>query len=453
MKKIIFFVCICLSLVAQGQNLSIGINPNAIKKDIIVPEHGMADPHAWVQNDTVFVICGHDQSWDAVGSFPMDRWEVWSSVDLINWNYHRSIFPADTYIGDLPNCWAGDVCERNGKYYWFFSNRNINTGVMVANKIDGPYTDLLGKPLLSEGIVPVHAYDPALFIENGVYTICFGHGTYYMATLSEDMKSITNEPTPISVVDANGNKVYTDDKSTLFKRGNWCYLVYGSKYAMSKNLYGPYDFKGAFLEGGHTSFFQWKNQWYVLQENHDISAFYRGASLKPVFFNEDATVIIPKDDRMYPGPGRDWAFVNSTMGWKSLNNTTVTHLQDGGISGVLSGKNATLVSAPWLYTDTRLCTKMSITLKNNSSAKYIKLAIYTRDEKEKNFWASDNKPIDWGKQEWVTIPIVSNTKEFKTYTVDLSLFKQVKSRLMRVALQPASDAPKGTWELANVNIK
>ena len=93
----------------------------AISVNVIVPEHGMADPHAWVENGRVYIICGHDKSWDATSSFPMDRWEVWSTDDLINWEHHRNIYPSETYIGDKPNCWAGDICERDGKYYWFFS--------------------------------------------------------------------------------------------------------------------------------------------------------------------------------------------------------------------------------------------------------------------------------------------------------------------------------------------
>ena len=182
MKRLVFILLTAISLSSIAQKQAVGINPDALKIDVIVPEHGMADPHAWVENDTLFIICGHDKSWDAKGSFPMDRWEIWSTVDLKNWKFHRNILPTDTYIGDKPNCWAGDICERDGKYYWFFSNRNINTGVMVADTIDGEYKDLLGKPLLPKGIVPVHPYDPEIYIENDVYTICFGVNQYYMAT-------------------------------------------------------------------------------------------------------------------------------------------------------------------------------------------------------------------------------------------------------------------------------
>ncbi|MGY6648167.1 family 43 glycosylhydrolase [Wenyingzhuangia sp. IMCC45574] len=432
--------------VAANEN----VKHEIVSTDVIVPEHGMADPHAWVEKDTLYIICGHDESWEGKGSFRMDRWEVWSTPDLKNWTHRRNILPSQTYIGDQPNCWAGDVCERNGKYYWFFSNRYIDTGVMEADEITGEYKDILGKPLLPADIIPENPYDPEIYIENDVYTICFGAGTYYMATLAEDMKSLTTEPKPIKIYNPDGSIIRTEDKPTLFKRNDWYYLVFGSRYCMSKNLYGPYDFKGAFLEGGHTSFFEWHDQLYVLQENHDISAFYRGASLKPVFFNEDATVKIPSTDRMYPSPGRPFKFINSTMGWKGARGTDLS-FKDGVISGTVTEKGAMVTSAPWLYTKTEPCSKIEIKIKNNSKATELKIALFTRT-KGKNFW-SNTTPPNWDKLQWVTIPITANEQEFKVYTVDLSEFKNLNKRLMQVAIQPAANAKTGTWSIDEVIVK
>lgn len=425
-------------------------NLEVIHVDVIAPEHGMADPHVWVQNDTVFAICGHDESWEGKGSFRMDRWEVWYSTDLKNWNHSRNIYPKDTYIGNQPNCWAGDITERDGKYYWFFSNRNIDTGVMVADEITGEYKDLLGKPLLPKGIVPVHPYDPEIYIEDDVYTLCFGVNTYYMATLAKDMKSLITKPKAILVQDKDGNKVSTDDKSTLFKRNGWYYLVYGSTYAMSKNLYGPYELKGAFLKGGHTSFFDWHGQKYVLQENHDISAFYRGASLKPVFFNQDGTIVIPKADDMYPAPGRPFKFINSTMGWHAKSGTDIL-FKDGVITGTITDKNAFITSAPWLYTESKLCSEITFKIKNNSTAKSLKVALYSRDYSSK-FWTI-NEPVNWNAQEWVSVPISANNTEFKTYTIDLAQFSHIKQRIMQVGIQPAVGVRKGYWEIDEIIIE
>ncbi len=430
-------------------NIRYGINPKAKKIDVIVPEHGMADPHAWVIGKTLYIVCGHDQTWNPTTSFPMDRWEVWSTKNLTKWKYHTSILPKDLYIGDKPDCFAGDICARDGKFYWFFSNRFYNTGVAVADKIDGKYHDLLGKPLLPTDIIPEEPYDPEIYVENGVYTICFGRGNYYMATLAKDMKSLASEPKQIVVKDKAGNKLTTSDKSSLFKRGGWYYLVYGDRYAMSKNLYGPYEFKGPFLNGGHTSFFEWTDgQLYVLQENHDICAFYRGASIKPVFFNEDNTVLIPKDDRMYPAPGRPFEFKNSTMGWSALSGTSVS-FGKGAISGNISAEHALIQSAPWLYTLSADCSKISFKIKNETSATELKLAIFSRNH-EKGFFKAGTEPVDWSKQEWIAIPISANEKRFKTYTLNLSKFKEIKDRIMQIAVQPAANAGRGKWTIDEI---
>ncbi|MEM9340173.1 MAG: family 43 glycosylhydrolase [Bacteroidota bacterium] len=435
----------------RRSNAAAGYNPNAVKVDLIVPEHGMADPHAWVENDTLWFICGHDKSWEPKGSFPMDRWEIWSSTDLKNYTYHNSILPQNTYIGDRPNCWAGDVTKRNGKYYWFFSNRNINTGVVVADKIDGTYKDLLGEPLLPGDIIPGHPYDPEIFEEDDVYTICFGTGEYYMATLSEDMKSLITEPRKIVLTDKNGAPYVAEDKPTLFKRNKKYYLVFGSRYAMADDLYGPYTFEGPFLSGGHTSFFDWHGQKYVLQENHDISAFYRGASLKPVFFNEDGTIRIPKSDRWYPGPGRSFHFKNSTMGWKALRGTNV-YMSDGKLTGNVSEPKALVQSASWLYTDTQGCTKVTIKLRNRSYASFLKIALFTRN-KGGSFWREATEPVKWEEQDWVTLPISSNDTEFKTYEISLSRFKEINEKLMQLAIQPAANTYNGTWEIEEIRVE
>ncbi|GAF05926.1 arabinoxylan arabinofuranohydrolase precursor [Saccharicrinis fermentans DSM 9555 = JCM 21142] len=424
---------------------------DAILVDIMVPEHGMADPHAWVENDTLWFICGHDMSWEPQGSFPMDRWEIWSSTDLRTFKYHHSILPENTYIGDKPNCWAGDITKRNGKYYWFFSNRNIDTGVLVADRIDGDYKDLLGRPLLPKGIVPVHPYDPEIYEENGVYSICFGVGKYYMATLAEDMMSLTTDPKQILIQDKNGRPYNAEDKPTLFKRNSKYYLVFGSRYAMADNLYGPYTFKGAFLKGGHTSFFDWHGQKYVLQENHDISAFYRGASLKPVFFNDDGTIRVPVNDRWYPGPGRPFKFSRSTMGWKAIAGTSI-YFNDGVLTGNVTAVNALVQSAPWLYTTTNGLSEITITMRNSSYADQLKIAIFSRDM-GRNFWQECTEPVDWDKEGWISIPISSNDTEFNTYTIKLSSFKEVNEKLMQIAIQPAVNTNKGTWEIDEVIVK
>ncbi|MFR9651854.1 MAG: family 43 glycosylhydrolase [Rikenellaceae bacterium] len=448
---VVIAACVVVLMRNRPSQLRYGVDKSAIKVDVIVSEHGMCDAHAWVEGDRVYIGCGHDESPEPHTSFSIDRWEIWSTKNLIDWEYHTSILPKDTYIGDKPDCFAGDITSRDGKYYWYFSDRTRSTGVAVADKIDGEYRDMLGKPLITpENGYNKHPYDPEIFEEDGVYTICYGVGTYYMATLGDDMCSLATDPQPIQIVDNDGKSVTASDKSTLFKRNDWYYLVYGHRYAMSRNLYGPYLFKGRFLNGGHTSFFEWKNQLYVLQENHETSAFFRGISLKPVFFNEDDTIIIPDDDRFFPGPGRAWHFDQSTMFWSGVEGTEVER-RDGAIGGEIDALGATIESAAWLYTLGKECNEITIRIKNNTPATTLRVAIDSRNE-GRGFWNTGKGKKNWSEEQWAEIEIKSNSNRYRSYTIPLSNL-EIKDRMMQVAIQPAADADSGSWEIDKIVIE
>ena len=133
-----------ISLVYCFCNLLTAGNP-------IIKDFGMADPHAYVFNDKVYLFTTRDAVKDAK-SFIMPDWHIWSSTDLINWKHERTIEPTETYMGQSNDCWATETVCKDGKYYFYFSNGNKNTGVMVSDKPEGPYKDILQKPLLSSDL-------------------------------------------------------------------------------------------------------------------------------------------------------------------------------------------------------------------------------------------------------------------------------------------------------------
>ena len=124
------------------------VESDPVKITNIFPQHGLTDPHFMIVGHRLYLAMGHDKSWDTETDWMMDRWEIWSTDDLKTWVKETVIHPNDTYFGPEPNCWAGDFAQKDGKYYWYFSNRFYDTGVMVADKPEGPYKDALGKPLL-----------------------------------------------------------------------------------------------------------------------------------------------------------------------------------------------------------------------------------------------------------------------------------------------------------------
>lgn len=415
----------------------------------VFPEEGLTDPHALVENGRLYLFCGHDESWDTDDTWRMNRWEIRSSDNLTDWRKDGKILPTQTYIGDQPNCWAGDIVKKGDKYYWFFSNRHYSTGVMVADSPEGPWVDALGEPLLPEGIIgKTPPYDPALYEENNVYTIFFGSGQYQAATLAPDMISLASEPKPIDVFDKEGKRVWTADKSTVFKHDSIYYLAWGSDYAMSKSLYGPYVYEGAFLAGGHNDVFEWKGQLYAVMENKDISLFYRGVGLKPLNFNEDGTIRIPENDADFPAHGREWNFERSTMGWKAINGTDIEWSADSLIKGEISG-DAIIESAPWLLTELKKYQTLNIRIKNGSGAKQARISIASVTP-EGAFWKKNT--INWEEEDHVVIELDPNAQEFREYTIDLSQLPNLEPMLQKIRIEPAVGVNKGNWEIEYINI-
>lgn len=288
----------------------------AFAQNPIVPNVGLNDPHIHIFNDTAYVYASHDKSIDN-DKFIMEDWWIWSSPDLVNWTKRSVLNPNDTYIGkDFTRCWATDAAYKNGKYYFYFSEGNEQTGVVVGDTPVGPWKDVMGEPLLKSDITPTHEYDMAVFEDNGEHYIIFGVWDYYIAKLNDDMISLAEAPQKIEINNprgpynphGNNKNMPTDDKPFVHKYNGKYYLSWGCFYAMSDNLYGPYDYKdtvikeesfaegydaptwpNGFLQGRHGSFFEWHNQWYYIY--CDISQtgnrYFRDAFISYVHYKDN----------------------------------------------------------------------------------------------------------------------------------------------------------------------
>lgn len=363
-----------------------------IIKESLFPGMGLADPHAVVENGRVYLFCGHDKSPLEENICVMDKWYIVSSDNLVDWRIEGEILPTQTYIGDQNHCWAGYIKKKNNKYYWYFSNKNIDTGVMVSDNVTGPFKDALGKPLIPFGISPTKSYDPTVFEENGECTIFFGVTKYHAAKLNDDMISLAEEPKPIMVYDENGNHRGIGDKSTVYKHNGMYYLIAGENYAMSDKLMGPYKYMGNFLGGGHNDIFEFKGKLYVACEYHESNVFYRGVMIKELKFNEDGTVFVPEDDKGISRPSKLWDFKYADMGW---------HLSDGtrclenGVLRYPVDKEVSLLSALYPGVVMPEDKKLIIDFDNKSDSKSISVTITTIDivDVHKNYWRED-RPHD-----------------------------------------------------------
>lgn len=301
------------------RSIAIGIfwmSLNGFSQNPIVPNQGLNDPHVHIFNDTAYVYASHDKSAEN-RSFRMEDWWIWSSPDLVNWRKESVLKPQDTYINQPFNgCWATDVALKNGRYYWYFSEKNEQTGVVVGDSPTGPWEDILGKPLLEKNLTPTHEYDMAIFEEDGAHYIIFGVWDYYIAKLNYDMVSLAETPKKIQInnprgpynLDGLNENMPTDDKPFVHKYKDKYYLSWGCFYAMSDNLYGPYDYKdtlieassfaegyskptwpSGFLQGRHGSFFEWHNQWYFAycDMSQTGNRFFRDTFISYIHYKEN----------------------------------------------------------------------------------------------------------------------------------------------------------------------
>jgi hypothetical protein len=309
----------CTAKINRGERVKrVGyrFKPEAI--DII--GKGVTDPHIRIFNDRAYLYASHDYSPDNK-TFIMKDWQVWSSDDLLNWRLESTLKPEDTYIGKpMPGCWATDAVEKNGRYYWCFSEvqrrkpwlRQI--GMVVSDSPGGPWKDVLGRPLLKHRCVDAEVYDPCFFKEdNGDVYILFGVWDFYMAKMSDDMLSVAEKPGPLEIINPRGpyGKGKTDDKVFLHKRKGIYYLSWGSYYATSDTIDGTYTYRGCIVDpakmekrfrertwphgptqGRHGSFFEWKGQWYFAYCEMCFSGnrYYRDFWISPVYYRENGEI-------------------------------------------------------------------------------------------------------------------------------------------------------------------
>lgn len=289
----------------------------------IISNQGVNDPHIRIFGDTAYLYASHDKSARNEG-FVMEDWQVWSSDDLVNWRLRSTLDPGQTYLRDQPgfsSAWATDIAEKNGRYYWYFSEANRQTGVVVGESPVGPWIDPLGAPLLTADLTETHEYDPGLFAEGSNRFILFGVWDYYLARLGDDMITLAETPRKIEIRGAQGPYTFakgtpfdgrlTDDKPFIHKHEDLYYLSWGAFYATSTALYGPYDYRGAVIadesfptglssptwpvgprQGRHGSFFEWHGQTYFAYCDISQSGnrYFRDTFISYVHYRADGSM-------------------------------------------------------------------------------------------------------------------------------------------------------------------
>ena len=225
------------------------------------------DPAPMVYGDRVYVFTGHDE--EGADFFWMNEWRLFSSADMVNWTDHGCPLAQGDLSWADDRAWAPQCIERNGKFYLYVPvhsriSRGMAIGVAVADKIEGPYKDPLGKPLFENG--SWDHIDPTVMIEaDGQAYLYWGNPRLYSVKLNEDMISLASEVKVDTTV-----RRYTegpwimkqrpatkDEQKTMkaqkIKKSYWgkYFMVYAAggvpeciAYSVSDNPQGPWEYVG-----------------------------------------------------------------------------------------------------------------------------------------------------------------------------------------------------------------
>ena len=261
------------------------------KKNPVFQGKGLCDPHGLVVGNTLYLFMGRDAD-PKGGGFAMDDWQVWKTTDGVNFTHCTTILPEETFAGKTHDCWATHAVEKNGFYYFYFSDANHSIGVMKSDRPNGGYKDVLHRPLVAENSTPTMSYDPHVFIDDdGTPYLLFGapkwaYGDnadgYYIARLKETMIELDETPRKVCVNHPG------DDKPALHKFRGVYYLSWASFYATSETVYGPYTFRGNIgVSRDHGSFFEWNHQWFFSFGTYDPYPMFRNSALTYIHYREN----------------------------------------------------------------------------------------------------------------------------------------------------------------------
>jgi arabinoxylan arabinofuranohydrolase len=211
------------------------------------------DPAPYVWNNTVWLFTGHDEN--GARNYDMRDWRLYSSTDMVNWRDWGVMLNLKTFSWAKADAWAGQVIERDGKFYYYVTvtknSGGYAVGVGISDKITGPYKDALGKQLLANGGI-----DPTVYIDDdGQAYMYWGHSSASYVKLNRDMISYSGAITGTSVQ----NFI---EGPWLHKRNSTWYLTYSSmgggnediKYATSTKPTGPWASKGQIMASQGSSF-------------------------------------------------------------------------------------------------------------------------------------------------------------------------------------------------------
>jgi beta-xylosidase len=273
-----------------------------------------ADPEAIIYNNEYWIFPTYSAPYEQQTHF-----DAFSSKDLVNWKKHPSIIDNKEVKWAEKAMWAPSVIEKGGKYYFFFAANDVHDGeiggigVAVADKPEGPYKDLLGKPLINDIVHGAQPIDQYVFRDKDGQHYMFygGWGHCNVVKLADDFKSLVpfedgtiyKEVTPENYVE--GPTMFIKDGKYYFmwSEGGWTGPDYKVAYAIADNPLGPFKRIGTILEkdpnvakgAGHHSVIKIPNEdkYYIVYHRRPLDkekSFERETCIDEMVFDQNGHI-------------------------------------------------------------------------------------------------------------------------------------------------------------------
>ena len=274
-----------------------------------------ADPEGVVWDDEYWIF--------PTASLPFEEQtylDAFSSKDLVNWTRHERIIDNKEVKWLWQAMWAPAIVRKDGSYYLFFGGNDMHEkgeggiGVARADRPEGPYMDILGKPLIDEVVNGAQPIDQFVFQDvDGTYYMYYGGWRHCnVVKLNDDFTGLVpfndgeyyKEVTPEKYVE--GPFMFMKDGKYYFmwSEGGWTGPDYCVAYAIADNPLGPFRRIGKILEqdpevgtgAGHHSviYNEKKDKWYIVYHRHPLGSTDgndREVCIDEMHFDEDGFIL------------------------------------------------------------------------------------------------------------------------------------------------------------------
>lgn len=215
--------------------------------------------------------------------------------------------------------WAPAVFSHQNKYYFLFGANNVHEGeiggigIAVSDKPEGPYEDLIGRPLINPIVNGAQPIDQFVFKDQDgqFYMFYGGWGHCNLVKLNSNFTdlaplpdgSLFKEVTPQGYVEGPFMFIRNGIYYFMWSEGTWTGPDYRVAYAMADSVFGPFRRIATILEqdpeiatgAGHHSVIKVPDEekYFIVYHRRPLNETdgdHRVTCVEEMHFNADGTI-------------------------------------------------------------------------------------------------------------------------------------------------------------------